>query len=141
MYLTCDVIVTDFNIIIDLVLFIYFYPLPYLLSVHQSYASILSCVRILIVYIEAKDPFASPPFEHFVSLFFRDSFKFLARKYRVIHDLFFPKHHSVNHHIPQENSSVQYESIINVTPLFNHNKEYFKEVVVTSLCASKKRQR
>ena len=52
--MTCDVIVTDFNIIIDLVLFIYFYPLPYLLSVDESYASFLSRVLIFGVYIEAK---------------------------------------------------------------------------------------
>ena len=31
-YVTCDVIVTDFTIIIGLLLIIYFYPLPYLQS-------------------------------------------------------------------------------------------------------------
>ena len=53
-YVTYDVIVPDFTIIIDLVLFIYFYPLPYLLSVDQSYASFLSRVIIFDVYIEVK---------------------------------------------------------------------------------------
>ena len=42
--MTCDVIFTDFTIIIDLVLFIYFYTLHYLPSVDQSYASFLSRV-------------------------------------------------------------------------------------------------
>ena len=53
-YGTCDVIVTDFIIIIELGLFIYFHPLPYLLSVDQIYASFLSRVLIFVVYIEAK---------------------------------------------------------------------------------------
>ena len=53
-YVTCDFIITDFTIIIDLVLFIYFFPLPYLQSVDQSHASFLSRVLIFVVYIEAK---------------------------------------------------------------------------------------
>ena len=62
-YVTCNVILTDFTISTDLVLFIYFYSLPYLLSVDQSYASFLSRFLIFIVYIEAK------PHYHCVKIF------------------------------------------------------------------------
>lgn len=38
-------------------------------------------------------------------------------KFRVIHDLSFPKHDSVNLLIPEENSKVKYDSIDVVTDL------------------------
>ena len=40
-------------------------------------------------------------------------------KYRVIHDLSFPRHNSVNLRIPTENSQVQYDSIDTITQLVN----------------------
>ena len=64
-------------------------------------------------------PFPSPPFQHFISSPLGVVPKSEQGKYRVIQDLSFPKHNSVNDHIPQENSSVQYESIDNVTALLN----------------------
>lgn len=38
-------------------------------------------------------------------------------KFRVIHDLSFPKNQSVNSNIPRENSAVQYDSIDQVVDL------------------------
>ena len=64
-YVTCFVIVTDFTVIIDLVLFIYFYPYLYLLSVDQSYASFLSRVVILCVYIDRFTIIYAPAHNYF----------------------------------------------------------------------------
>ena len=64
-------------------------------------------------------PFSAPPFEHFVVSPLGVVPKSEVGKYRVIHDLSFPKQHSVNDLIPPENSNVQYESIDNITTLLN----------------------
>ena len=69
----------------------------------------------IVVSLQAP-PLCISAFEHFVSY----PLGIVPKgKYRVIHDQSFPKHRYVNHHIPQENSSVQYESIDNVIPLLN----------------------
>lgn len=62
-------------------------------------------------------PFPSPPFTHFVSSPLGVVPKSEPGKFRVIHDLSFPKSNSVNSMIPDENSTVQYDSIDNVTVL------------------------
>ena len=62
-------------------------------------------------------PFASPPFEPFVSSPLGVVPKSEPGKYRVIHDLSFPRHNSVNLRIPTENSQVQYDSIDTITQL------------------------
>lgn len=62
-------------------------------------------------------PFPSPPFTHFVSSPLGVVPKAEPGKFRVIHDLSFPKSNSVNSMIPDENSTVQYDSIDNVTVL------------------------
>lgn len=62
-------------------------------------------------------PFPSPPFEFFISSPLGVVPKSEAGKFRVIHDLSFPKHNSVNSQIPQECATVQYDSIDNVTSL------------------------
>ena len=64
-----------------------------------------------ITYNRIAGPFSSPPFQHFISSSLGVVPKSEQGKYRVIEDLSFPKHNSVNDHIPQKNSSVQYESI------------------------------
>lgn len=62
-------------------------------------------------------PFPSPPFTHFVSSPLGVVPKSEPGKLCVIHDLSFPKSNSVNSMIPDENSTVQYDSIDNVTVL------------------------
>lgn len=62
-------------------------------------------------------PFPSPPFTHFVSSPLGVVPKSEPGKFRVIHDLSFPKSNSVNSMIPDGNSTVQYDSINNVTVL------------------------
>jgi hypothetical protein len=62
-------------------------------------------------------PFPSPPFPHFVSSPLGVVPKSEPGKFRVIHDLSFPKQDSVNLTIPEENSRVQYDSIDVITEL------------------------
>ena len=99
-------------------------PLSLISKNHKSTVSFASVIDDFIAdgitNNRIAGPFASPPFEHFVSSPLGVVPKSEQGKYRVIHDLSFPKHHSVNYHIPQENSTVQYESIDNVTALLNH---------------------
>lgn len=65
-------------------------------------------------------PFTSPPFEPFVFSPFGVVPKSEEGKYRVIHDLSFPKNNSVNILIPPEFSHVKYDSIDTITNLVNH---------------------
>jgi hypothetical protein len=46
--------------------------------------------------------------------------KNIPGKFRLIHDLSFPKGNSINSHIPSENSAVQYDSIDTVIKLIKH---------------------
>lgn len=62
-------------------------------------------------------PFTSPPLSNFVSSPLGVVPKSEPGKFRVIHDLSFPKHDSVNLLIPEENSKVKYDSIDVVTDL------------------------
>ncbi|XP_062593507.1 uncharacterized protein LOC134254984 isoform X1 [Saccostrea cucullata] len=62
-------------------------------------------------------PFPSPPFPQFVSSPLGVVPKSEPGKFRVIHDLSFPKHNSVNFMIPEENSKVKYDSLDVVTDL------------------------
>ncbi|XP_062604845.1 uncharacterized protein LOC134266643 [Saccostrea cucullata] len=62
-------------------------------------------------------PFKEPPFLNFISSPLGVVPKSEPNKYRVIHDLSFPKFDSVNLGIPEENSKVQYDSIDNITEL------------------------
>lgn len=86
-------------------------------------------------------PFPSPPFTHFVSSPLGVVPKSEPGKFRVIHDLSFPKSNSVNSMIPDENSTVQYDSIDNVTVLlrkFGHGalmaKTDIQDAFRTQLC-------
>ena len=82
-------------------------PLSLISKNHKSTVSFASVIDDFIAdgitNNRIAGPFASPPFEHFVSSPFVVVPKAEQGKYRVIHDLSFPKHHSVNYHIPQEN--------------------------------------
>lgn len=62
-------------------------------------------------------PFPLPPFSQFVSSPLGVVPKSESGKFRVIHDLSFPKHNSVNLFIPEENSKVKYDSLDVVTDL------------------------
>lgn len=62
-------------------------------------------------------PFPSPPFTQFVSSPLGVVPKSEPGKFRVIHDLSFPKSNSVNSMIPEENSKVTYDSIDDITAL------------------------
>lgn len=62
-------------------------------------------------------PFPSPPFTQFVSSPLGVVPKSEQGKFRVIHDLSFPKSNSVNSMIPEENSKVTYDSIDDITAL------------------------
>lgn len=57
------------------------------------------------------DPFSEPPFSPFVSSPLRIVPKSEPGKFRIIHDLSYPKNNSVNTNIPKENSVVQYDTI------------------------------
>lgn len=62
-------------------------------------------------------PFPSPPFTQFVSSPLGVVPESEPGKFRVIHDLSFPKSNSVNSMIPEENSKVTYDSIDDITAL------------------------
>ena len=62
-------------------------------------------------------PFLSPPFEPFITSRLGVVPKSEEGKFRVIHDLSFPKNNSVNSRIPPENSQVTYDSIDTITML------------------------
>lgn len=56
-------------------------------------------------------PFSTPPFTPFVSSPLGVVPKSEPGKFRIIHDLSYPKDNSVNINIPKENSAVQYDTI------------------------------
>ena len=58
-----------------------------------------------------------PPFEPFISSPLGVVPKSEPGKFRVIHDLSFPRNNSVNSRIPPENSQVTYDSIDTITML------------------------
>ena len=62
-------------------------------------------------------PFRQPPFQNLNCSPLGLVPKNVPRKFRLIHDLSYPKHFSVNAGIPQENSWVQYEGIGKVIDL------------------------
>ena len=62
-------------------------------------------------------PFRQPPFQNLNCSPLGLVPKNVPRKFRLIHDLSYPKHFSVNAGISQENSWVQYEGIGNVIDL------------------------
>lgn len=64
-----------------------------------------------------KGPFESPPFPNFICSPLGLVPKKESGKYRVIHDLSFPKGDSINSSIPTEFTSVSYENIENVIKL------------------------
>lgn len=62
-------------------------------------------------------PFPRPPFENLNCSSLGLVSKNVSRIFRLIHDLSYPKHFSINAGIPQENSWVQYEGIGKVIDL------------------------
>lgn len=90
----------------------------------QSHKSTLEHPDIIKNYIHtglSKGPIAGPfsykSFDNFVVSPLGLVPKGNTRKFRVIHDLSFPKNHLVNSNIPQESSAVQYDSIDEVVSL------------------------
>lgn len=65
-------------------------------------------------------PFLNPPFHNLVCSPLGLIPKNIPGKFRLIHDLSFPKGNSINSHIPPENSVVQYDSIDTVIKLIKH---------------------
>ena len=65
-------------------------------------------------------PFLNPPFQNLVCSPLGLIPKNIPGKFRLIHDLSFPKGNSINSHIPSENSAVQYDSIDTVIKLIKH---------------------
>ena len=65
-------------------------------------------------------PFLNPPFQNLVYSPLGLIPTNIPGKFRLIHDLSFPKGNSINSHIPSENSAVQYDSIDTVIKLIKH---------------------
>lgn len=65
-------------------------------------------------------PFKSPPFTNLVCSPLGLVPKSIPGKFRLIHDLSYPKGHSVNSLIPSENSVVRYDNIDTVIQLVRH---------------------
>lgn len=93
--------------------------------VPQNHKSTLDHPDIIEDYIQTRlnkgriaGPFSNKPFEQFVvSPLGLVNCKGSTGKFRVIHDLSFPKNQSVNSNIPREHSAVQYDSIDQVVAL------------------------
>lgn len=92
--------------------------------VPQNHKSTLGHPDIIEDYIQTglnkgriAGPFSNKPFEQFVVSPLGLVPKGSTGKFRVIHDLSFPKNQSVNSNIPRENSAVQYDSIDQVVDL------------------------
>lgn len=92
--------------------------------VPQNHKSTLDHPDIIEDYIQTglnkgriAGPFSNKPFEQFVVSPLGLVPKGSTGKFRVIHDLSFPKNQSVNSNIPRENSAVQYDSIDQVVDL------------------------
>lgn len=90
----------------------------------QNHKSTLEHPDIIKNYIQTglskgriAGPFSYKPFDNFVVSPLGLVPKGNTGKFRVIHDLSFPKNHSVNSNIPKENSAVQYDSIDEVVSL------------------------
>lgn len=75
-------------------------------------------------------PFKFPPFHNLVCSPLGIVPKSEPGKYRLIHDLSFPKHNSVNSRIPPENSMVKYDGLDNVVKLV----KYFGKDAYMSKC-------
>jgi hypothetical protein len=93
-------------------------------GVPRNHKSALEHPDIIKQYIEAglskqriAGPFSVKPFTNFVVSPLGLVPKSNTGKFRVIHDLSFPKSQSVNSNIPRENSAVQYDSIDQVVHL------------------------
>lgn len=69
-------------------------------------------------------PFSEPQFSPFVSSPLGIVPKSEPGKFRIIHDLSYPKNNSVNTNIPKENSVVQYDTIDWVINLVQHYGPY-----------------
>lgn len=75
-------------------------------------------------------PFKKPPFRDFICSPLGLVPKSVPGKYRLIHDLSFPKGNSVNSLIPPENSIVKYDCINNVVNLV----KFFRQDALLSKC-------
>ena len=67
-----------------------------------------------------KGPFDHPPFDNFICSPLGLIPKSVPGKFRLIHDLSFTKHNSVNLGIPKEFATVQYDGIDQVVELVKH---------------------
>ena len=68
-------------------------------------------------------PFTKPPFENFISSPLGIVPKSEPGKYRIIHDLLYPKNASVNTGVPRANAEVHYDSIDTIVDLvYRHGR-------------------
>lgn len=87
-------------------------------SLSKNHSSAINHPQIIQAHIQnslkldrISGPFPNPPFDPFVSSPLGVIPKSEPGKFRIIHDLSYPKSNSVNTHIPKENSEVHYDSI------------------------------